>query len=240
MPDGQPEGPLNPEFAATCHGVGVPPSRYLQETRIARINAGNYEGDEIRGALHVIRPEDTVLEIGAGIGVVGSVIAKVCGPKRVLSFEANPELIPEIRKLYAVNGLEDRISVENAVLFSAPERPMSMPFYLHKSYLGSSLSHPGKKLRKEVTVPTRDFESVCAGLAPNVLVMDIEGGELEILRHADMTRCRAVVLEFHPGVYGVEGMRECKAVLRKAGLKPVEEVSNRTVWTCVRDQGAVA
>lgn len=232
MPDGQ----TDVEFAATCHGVGVPPSRYLHETRIARINAGNYEGDEIRGALHVITPDDTVLEIGAGIGVVGGVIAKVCTPKRILSFEANPELIPEITGLYAANGLTDTISVENAVLFSAQDRPENLPFYLHKSYLGSSLSHPGKKLRKEVTVPTRSFSEVCAGLEPTVLVMDIEGGELEILRHADMSQFRAVVLEFHPGVYGVPGMRECKNILREAGLKPVSDVSNRTVWTCLRQE----
>lgn len=233
MPDGQ----IEPQFAATCHGVGVPPSRYLHDGRIARLNAGEYEGDEIRGALHVVGEDDTVLEIGAGIGVVGGVIAARCKPRRILSFEANPELIPEIRALYAANDLGNRISVENAVLFSAPERPETLPFYLHKSYLGSSLSHPGRKLRKEVTVPTRDFNSVCAGLDPNVLIMDIEGGELDLLRHADLSRFRAVVLEFHPGVYGVEGMRNCKALLRKAGLKQVEEVSTRTVWTCVRAEG---
>ncbi|MEM8730304.1 MAG: FkbM family methyltransferase [Pseudomonadota bacterium] len=230
MPDGQ----IEPQFAAMCHGVGVPPSRYLHDGRIARLNAGQYEGDEIKGALHVVEESDVVLEIGAGIGVVGGVVAARCKPRRILSFEANPELIPEIRALYDANGLTDRIGVENAVLISAPDRPQSLPFYLHKSYLGSSLSHPGKKLRKEVSVPTRDFASVCAGLAPTVLIMDIEGGELELLRHADLSRFRAVVLEFHPGVYGIDGMRSLKALLREAGLRQVEAVSTRTVWTCIR------
>ncbi|MBB97704.1 MAG: FkbM family methyltransferase [Rhodobacteraceae bacterium] len=230
MPDGQTES----QFAATCHGVGVPPSRYLHDGRIERINAGAYEGDEIRGALSVVGPEDTVLEIGAGIGVVGGVIAHNCKPRRVLSFEANPELIDEIRALHTANGLTG-ISVENAVLFSTPDRPAKVPFFLHKSYLGSSLTNPGRKLRKKVKVPTRDFDSVCAGLDPTVLIMDIEGGELDILEHADLSRFRAIVLEFHPAVYGVEGMRRCKSILRKAGLRPVSEVSTRTVWTCTRD-----
>mgnify|MGYP002376163971 CR=1 FL=1 len=47
---------------ARCHDVEVPPSPFLNETRIARINAGRYEGQEIAGALTVIRPGDRVLE----------------------------------------------------------------------------------------------------------------------------------------------------------------------------------
>jgi len=179
-----------------------------------------------------------VLEVGAGIGLVGAVIARNAGPKRVLSFEANPELIPVIRTLYSENGLTDRISVRNAVLFAGAERPTTVPFYLHKSYLGSSLSHPGKKLRKTVEVPTHDFASVCAGLDPTVLVMDIEGGELDLLTNTDLSQFRAAVIEFHPGVYGTAGMRACKSALRDAGLHRVDAVSTRTVWTCLREDAS--
>ena len=64
--------------------------------------------------------------------------------------------------------------------------------------------------------------------------MDIEGGELELLRHADLGQFRAMVLEFHPEAYGVEGMRECKAIIRDAGFERLPEKSTRTVWTCER------
>lgn len=230
-----PDGPSQDEFAATFAGVGVPDSPYLHAGRIARINAGKYEGDEIAGALHVLRPGDTVLEVGAGIGIVGAVLARTGRARRILSFEANPELIPVIRALYDVNGLAEVIAVQNAVLVSAPRRPATVPFHLHKSYLGSSLTHPGAKLRKTVDVATRDFNSVCAGLGPTVLVMDIEGGELDLLRDADLSPFRAIVVEFHPGVYGQAGMRACKAVLRQAGFQRVDAVSTRTVWTCRRE-----
>jgi len=231
MPDGQ----VETEFAAHCMGLGVPPSPYLHAGRIARINAGQYEGPEIAGALAVVGEADTVLEIGAGLGIVGGVVALNRSPRRILSFEANPELIGTIRALHDANGLTGVIAVENAILVSAPDRPVSVPFHLHKSYLGSSLSDPGRKLRKTVDVATRDFASVCCGLAPTVLVMDIEGGELDLLRHADLTRFRAVVIEFHPGVYGPPGMRECKSILRGAGFRRRDDVSTRTVWTCQRE-----
>jgi len=221
------------EIVAECHGVKVPASPFLHERRIERINAAQYEGLEMDGALHVVRPDDVVLEIGAGIGLVGAVIAAKARPRAVHSYEANPELIPAIEALYAVNGL-DNIAVRNAVLVSAPERPETMTFHLHSSYLGSSLIEPERRKSRAVAVPTESFAEVCARVKPTVLVMDIEGGEQEILRHADLSGFRAMVLEFHPKAYGVGGMRECKNILRDAGFERIAEKSVRTVWTCER------
>ncbi|GGH23835.1 methyltransferase, FkbM family [Cribrihabitans marinus] len=222
--------------AAECLGVKVPASRFLNETRIRRINAARYEGQEIAGALHVVTPEDTVLEIGAGLGIVGAVVARNAEPRAIRSFEANPELIPEIEALYALNGLEDRISVQNTVLFTGPDRPDTVPFHLRNSFLGSSLINRSGRPSRTVDVPTADFGAVCAVVGPTVLVMDIEGGEMDLLRHADLSGFRALVIEFHPEAYGIDGMRACKTILREAGFERVDEVSTRTVWTCVRPE----
>ncbi len=224
----------SPEIAAECLGVRVPASPFLNEKRIERINAAQYERQEMAGALHVVRPDDVVLEIGAGIGLVGAVIAANAKPRAVHSYEANPELIPSIRALYSANDLGGRISVKNAVLVSAPDRPETMTFHLHSSYLGSSLIEPEGRQTRAVEVPTEGFSEVCAALKPTVLVMDIEGGELELLRHADLSGFRAMVLEFHPNAYGVDGLRECKTILRASGIERIAEKSARSVWTCAR------
>lgn len=222
--------------AAECLGVKVPMTRFLHEKRIERINAARYEGQEIAGSLHVISADDTVLEIGAGIGLVGAVIAHNAKPKSVHSFEANPELMDAINELYALNDLNDRISVTNQVLISAPDRPETLQFHIRNSYLGSSLLNPDNRPSNVVDVPTAAFAEACEQIKPTVLVMDIEGGELELLRHADLSVFRAVVLEFHPEAYGVEGMRECKTILTDAGFERVDEKSTRTVWTCLRPE----
>lgn len=225
----QPDG-----VAATCMGLRVPMSRFLNEARIARINAARYEGQEIAGALYVTEPGDRVLEIGAGIGVVGGMIARHTRAARILSFEANPELIPTIKALYALNGLGDLIEVRNAVLVTDPAAPKTVDFHLRSSFLGSSLLNPADRPAQVVQVPTLPIADVCAELRPTVLIMDIEGGEQDLLRAMDLSGFRAVVLEFHPEVYGVEGMRECKEILREAGFDRVKERSTRTVWTCMR------
>lgn len=223
-----------PAVAANCLGVDVPVSPFLHDKRIERINAAQYEGQEIAGAMHVVKPGDNVLELGAGIGIVGAVVSKNCNPKRVLSFEANPALIPHIEALYEMNGLSRDHKVRNEVLVSDPQRPETMAFHIHNSFLGSSLSGDANRARETVHVATADFETVRADLKPDVMLMDIEGGELDILEHANLDGIRAMVIEFHPKAYGINGMRRCKAILRDAGFAPLSDLSSRMVWVAER------
>lgn len=223
------------KHVAECHGIKVPASPMLNETRIERINTARYEGQEIVGALSVIRPGDRVLEMGAGIGLVGAIAARNGKPEKIISFEANPDLIPHIKALYAMNRLGKKIEVRNEVLVSAPDAPETMPFHILNSYLGSSLLERDNRASRQVDVPTARYASLHKDYAPDVLLMDIEGGELEFLRHATLDGIRAIVIEFHPEAYGREGMRECKNILRKAGFRHVPEHSTRQVWTCVHD-----
>ena len=225
---------MNIDIAANCLGVAVPNSPFLNEKRIERINAARYEGQEIRGALHVVQAGDRVLEMGAGLGIVGAVAAKNRAPEKVVSFEANPNLIPHIEGLYAANGLERVISVRNQVLVSAPAAPATMTFHIHKSYLGSSLGGDAARAKEVVDVPTASFAALREELQPTVILMDIEGGELEFLEHADLTGIRAMVIEFHPGAYEVAGMKRCKNILRAAGFGPIKDLSTRMVWVAER------
>ena len=128
-----------PKHVAECHGVKVPDSPMITPERAERINAARYEGQEIAGALEVIRPGDRVLELGAGIGLVGAIAAKNGKPEKVLSFEANPGLIQHVNALYKLNRLGQKIEVRNEVLISAPNPPETMDFHIRNSYLGSSL-----------------------------------------------------------------------------------------------------
>ncbi len=225
-----------PETAATCFGVKVPASPFLNETRIRRMNAGRYEGEEITGALAVVQPGDRVLELGAGLGVVGAVIAKNAMPDAVLSFEANPNLIPHIEALHRLNSLEDVMEVRHQVVTAGPDQPDTITFHLRTSYLGSSLIQHEHRRTTPVEVPTVPYNDVINAFQPDVLIMDIEGGELDLLRHANLRGIRAIVLEFHPDVYGKSGTRECKKILQKCMFKKNEDKSTRFVWTCTREE----
>lgn len=225
---------VKPTIAASYLDVQVPSSPFLTEGRVERINAGKYEGQEIDGALALVTPDDRVLELGAGLGVVGAIIAKTAQPEAMMSFEANPDLIPHIRTLYEVNGLTGSIELHNQVLLASLDRPETVDFHIGNSYLGSSLVPQVARKQRTVTVETACFEDVRKQFNPTILVMDIEGAELDFLQDADLTGIRAVVVEFHPGLYGGGGMRRCKNILREQGFRRIDEHSTRTVWACQR------
>ncbi len=221
---------MSVEVVANCLGVDIPASEFLTETRIKRLNRGEYEGQEIAGALHVVHDGDVILEMGAGIGVVGAVVAKNRNPEQITSFEANPDLIPVIQSLYNINGISDLISVRNEVVLAGPEIDSSRDFHIQASYLGSSLIKSEKRRSTTVQVSSCSYDALVQAGYPDVILMDIEGGELEFLETADISGVRAMVIEFHPDAYGIQGMRRCKTILTEAGFVRNDELSSRMVW----------
>lgn len=222
-------------IAATYHGIRVPQSPYITEKRVQQMEALRYEGQEIAGALALVRPGDRVLEMGAGLGIVGAVIARVAKPSAILSYEANPELLPHIRTLHAENGLSDVIELRNQILISGSDRPDNVTFYIQKnSFLGSSLIEKPTRASRPVSVPTADLNAVIEDFRPDVLVIDIEGAELGLLQNTRLTGVRSVIIEFHPAVYELEGVRTCKRRLKKLGFDKRADHSTPFVWACER------
>ena len=238
MPAPKAHADHTPKVVAECHGIEVLQTPYIfQPWLIRKINNGRYEKPEIAGALAVVRPGDKVLELGAGLGIVGASVAANCQPAAIRAYEANPDLLPHIEALYAHNGLSDRLDLRNAILLSDANAPQSLPFHISDRFSFSSIQTPEKKYARSVDIPTAAWAEVRDEFAPNVLLMDIEGGEADFLAHADLSGLRAVVVEFHPGLYGKEGMRRCKQYLRAAGFQPIPEISQRTVWAAERTDG---
>lgn len=215
-----------------CHGVKVPASPFLSDALIEQIERGTYEQRAIAGALAVVKPGDRVLEIGSGLGVVGAVIAKQAKPEKVLSFEANPALIPDITALYKLNRLSKKIELRHGVVTSLSDGPATLPFAVRDEVLQSSLIESDQETAATVDVPVASYDEIVAGFAPDVLVMNIHGGELELLRQAPLEGLRAIIVEFHPDAYGRSGMRACKSILTDAGFRKNAAHSSRHLWIC--------
>lgn len=224
------------KIVAETAGIAIPASPYSLRRGFQRRlrQAGGYEADEIACAIALLRAGDRILELGAGLGVVSAALAKTGLAARVRSYEANPELIKHIERLYAVNDVVDRIELHNAIVLSS-DGPATVPFYVASRFAYSSLVKPAKFFSREVRVPTKQFCDIVRDFRPNILVLDIEGGELDFLESADLTGIHGICIEFHPGVYDVSGMRACKRLLTRSGFSPMEGVSTRTVWAARRD-----
>lgn len=203
---------------ASYHGIEVLDAPFFGSGMITSLNDGNYERHEIACGLAAIPAGARVLELGAGSGVVGAVLAKNCKPASVLSIEANDDLLPYINRLYAHNGLTKVIAARHAVVLSAPDAPETIPFYVRRNFLGSGLQAQNANRARTLQVPVLRYDELKAFYPHDAIMMDIEGGELDFLRHADLTGVNVFVAEMHRDIFGREGMRECRQLLQQAGL----------------------
>lgn len=92
------------------------------------IRTRQYEVPEAKRIGKILRPADVVLEIGAGIGFVTALILKNPAVERVISFEANPLLVPMIQRTLADNGVgSQRFELHNAILGAEDNRLDELP-----------------------------------------------------------------------------------------------------------------
>ena len=83
-----------------------------------------------------------------------------------------------------------------------------------------------------MTVPVIRYEDLKRDFPHDAIMMDIEGGELEFLRHADLSDVKVLVGEFHREIYGSDGMKECRTLLAAKGFR-IDEAHSRPgvhVW----------
>jgi len=70
------------------------------------LSRGRAQRDELQLLGTLLVPDDTVLDLGAGLGLVSAYCAKRIGSERVFAYEADPDLEPCIRETYQLNDVE--------------------------------------------------------------------------------------------------------------------------------------
>ena len=209
---------MNNEVLET-QGIKVPFVPSVISERMAEvIRKGRYEASEIKLLRKLLRATDRVLELGSGVGVVSTVAANIVGQHNVTTIEANPDLIQVIKETHKLNGFEN-IEVLHGV-GTCNIASATTDFWKREHFWASSLSplknDPDSVQR--IQVPLIDLNEVMRRHAPTVLVMDIEGGEIDLLSTLDLSTCRHVVIELHPRVYGLEGVDRCIQALSEQNM----------------------
>jgi FkbM family methyltransferase len=199
-------------FVFRVRGVALelPRAALTPEIWVA-LKEGWYENDEVDQVRAVLRPGDSVLELGAGIGFVSAVAARQPGISRVVAVEANPQLLPIARRTHALNGVAVDL-VNAAVVRDEGE----VEFHLHPDFWASStVPRPGSRVAR---LPARSLSSLVAEARPDVLIVDIEGGEASLFEGAALGGVRAVVMELHPDVTGLRGVAQAFGAMATAGF----------------------
>ncbi|MGI9592819.1 MAG: FkbM family methyltransferase [Myxococcota bacterium] len=198
-------------------GIRVALSPRFSYKLMRRVCQGGYEDDDVLKVRATLEPEDVVLELGAGLGVVASACAQIVGSERVFCFEANPALERDIRRTFELNGVEP--SLEMAAV---GPRAGEVELWIGKHFWSSSLVER-EKLDETVRVPQRALRDVLEAHDPSYLMVDIEGGEYELFRGADLRNVRKLAIEMHPHVIGSEKVDEAMGWLQDAGFEEIPE-----------------
>jgi len=194
-------------------GIELPLRHALITPPIRRdIYFGDYERKELDVIERRLQPGDTVMEVGAGIGFLSAYCARVLGDERVFAYEANPALLELIGTVHARNGVRPRVT---QALLGAGDGERD--FFVEADYWASSLVRRSAGARC-VRIRQIDFNAELRRVAPTFLIVDVEGGEYELLRRADLSGVAKLCLEVHPDVLGNARVSELFAGLVAAGL----------------------
>ena len=194
---------------------------------------GSYETKEVSIARQILRAGDRVIELGAGIGFVSVVCNRAIPGLVWQAVEVNPDLVASIEQNRKLNGLNFEI-VNCAYAKGDGTR---------KLYVDRSLWWASSLLRTEDTgevieAAARDINSALAEFEPNVLIVDIEGGEYELIEHSDFHGVDDIVVEMHPEHVGDALHSSALAKLLSDGFQIDTALSRNKVLHLYRPRAA--
>jgi len=207
-------------------GIRIPFIPRIITPKIERPMRNNrYEVGECTKLRETLTAEDRVLELGAGVGLISSVAGLVKDIRSVTTVEANPELIPIIKETHHLNGVKD-IDLRNAVVVRGSRK--RAPFYLRADFWASSMEPDSRPYKKKKHLDCVSIHNLIEEKNPTFIICDIEGGELGLFDDADLSGVRAMVVEFHPKVYGKKAADAITKLLESKGLlyREAEEPSS--------------
>jgi FkbM family methyltransferase len=158
----------------------------------------NYEAEEVGILKNHLKPNDIVMEIGAGIGFLSCYCAQHIGSARVFAYEANPFMINKINETYSLNNVTPEIY--NKLLTSKTGKTA---FFLEKNFWSSSSIRRSTD-SEEVEVVTANINDEIKQKKPSFLIIDIEGGEKDLIPLIDFAnnQIQKILIEIHPHVIG--------------------------------------
>lgn len=193
-------------------GVKVRLSRQIPLVISERLLYGGYEAQERRLVEASVTKEDTVLELGTGLGVLAVLCAQRVGAHRVHTYEANPALLTSIRDTFDLNGLSPQLSLG----LVGPSSGEGKLFVAREFWRSTAV--PTALAGKPTTVPMVSLEDLLNGIQPTVMIMDVEGGEYELLLHSTLLGVRKVIIELHPHIIGSQNCDQVMDRLRFLGF----------------------
>jgi FkbM family methyltransferase len=196
----------------SIEGVRLRLGRHISPRVERALTKGAYEREELRLLDALLEPDDIVVDIGTGLGLVSAYCARQIGSERVFAFEADPDLEPCIRETYELNQVTPTLDM---CAVNAQAGRVTVQRNLHS--VASSV------VRRRVgttptEVPGKALNYVLEKLSPTLLIIEAEAADPNLFDEAELSGVRTIVLELHDLVLGTLGTDQVRSSLTAAGF----------------------
>ncbi len=157
----------------------------------SELRSGAYSADLVRLLPEAVVPGDRVLVIGAGLGVVSTLIARNEGVWSVIAVEANTALIPYLNRVHALNGVSE-VETLNAVL--AEGKKGRVPFFARRDLRTSSLLPHDRSWQQVIMVPFMDLNLILTEERISLVVCDIPVASARLLAGAELATVERILV----------------------------------------------
>jgi FkbM family methyltransferase len=178
----------------TPYRVRFPAAQYLGWMSIHGMKREQHIARHFRDHIH---PGDTVIDVGANVGVYTMLAAELVGPSgHVHAFEPDPQSMSYLLTTVNRNRLTDRLTLWNV---AASDHTANAQLYLdlktaRTTSLKADAYSPDAQVRQPLVVGTARLDDLITQ-PPQFLKIDVEGAELAVLAGASR-----LLRDYHPVV----------------------------------------
>ena len=181
------------------------------------VRSGAYSADMIARLAEAVKPGDRVLVIGAGLGVLSSLVAKTEGVERVIAVEANTTLIPYLNRVHEKNGVP-QVETVNAVL--SENKQGRVPFFARRDLRMSSLLPHDRSWQQVMMVPFMNLNLILAEEHISLIICDIPVSAAQLVAQADLDLVERVLINCSEEASGCWDEGGACALLIQRGFVP--------------------
>lgn len=160
------------------------------------IYTGLNEFPDMAFLLHLLRPEDTFVDVGANVGSYTILAGSVVGSTSY-AFEPVPHTFAKLAENIRINQMEDRVTAFNIGLSKSEGR---IRFTGHLDTVNHAIAEHEDPLHT-IEVDVKSLDQALGGARPHLMKIDVEGyetpvleGAIETLRHPNLL---AIIMEIN-------------------------------------------
>jgi len=175
-----------------------------------------YEPDAWRPFLDHVRPGDTVVDVGANIGLYTVAAAK--RGARVIAIEPDPANVRRIHRYTRLNHV--RVVIVEAL---AGAENGAAPLAARGSAVSGNVDMYLGPTTRYTVAPVVTLDALLADESVDLIKIDVEGAELDVLLGAERMlrekKPRAILLEVHPNALALNGqaVTDLRSLLEAVG-----------------------